>query len=150
MRSREEVMHKFREMCAEKLHARRMEFLSRQPINCVHNLRMRLKGKGQVGVCQNPVLMSNIRAGVFFCNDNEVARRCKVFECKNTDVSVQADFDSILRSPSRCGNEYPKLAMMIWFLQEWGDKERNRWGRLLEITGRTCRALWGLISFRWW
>jgi len=80
--------------------------------------------------------------GIFVCNSDEVAKRCRVFECRNTESSVESEFESILRSPARCGDEYPKLAMLIWFLQD--DKsDTSRIGRLKSL-------FWNLITLTWW
>src|ERR1039457_1264805 len=113
MRSPEEVMAKFVEVRDAKLKERRHDYLCRLPINCSYNIRMKVKGRGQVGFCMNQEVCSKSQNGLFVCNDEETARRCCMFVCKNTDESVERDFMEILRVPSRCGDVYPKLAVMI-------------------------------------
>lgn len=148
MKEKEEVLEKFMEQREVKLRERKQSFLSRATINCAHNARMRVKGKGQLGFCQNPVVLSKTTRGMFVCNEDETAQRCKVFECRNTVESVEADFEEILRSPARCGNDYPKLAMLIWFLQEF--EVQGRWTRFVSLWKKVGTSLWKLISLRWW
>ena len=150
MRERDEVVEKFRELRARMLRERKQEFMGRTSMNCAHNARMRVKGKGQLGFCQHPEVLSQTssRCPMFVCNGSETAFRCKVFESRNTDASVERDFDDILRSPARCGGDYPKLAMLIWFLQEFDVPGRK--ARLASLARRLVKALWGLVSFRWW
>ena len=148
MKEKEEVLEKFREQRDAKLRERKQAFICRSPINCSHNLRMRVKGKGQLGFCQNPIILSKTTRGMFICTEEDTAQRCKVFECKNTEASVEADFKAILMSPSRCGNEYPKLAMLIWFLQEF--TVPGRWARFVSLWQKVVISLWKLLSLRWW
>jgi len=148
VRDKSEVLEKFYEVRAAKLRERKHAFLSRSFINCVHNVRLRVKGKGNVGFCQNPLVVSCTKNGMFVCNDDDTARRCKVYCCRHTEASVEADFEEILKSPARCGSEYPKLAMLIWFLQEF--EVRGRWARFWSLWKKVGGALWKLICFRWW
>ena len=147
MRDKEEVLEKFREVREAKLKERKQAYLCKASINCRHNARLRVKGKGQVGFCQNQLVLSKTTRGLFACDD-ETAARCKVFECKNDEASVEADFMEVLRSPARCGDEYPKLAMMIWFLQEF--EAQGRWERLASLARKQASALWQTVSCRWW
>ena len=148
MRDVKEVTEKFEEVRAAKLKERMAAFLSRSPINCCHNLRMRVKGKGQVGFCQSKEVLEASRRGMFVCNDDETAQKCACFLCSNTQESVKSDFEEVLMSPARCGSEYPKLAVMIWFLQEF--ESRSRLGKLCSLASRAAKAVWGIVSFRWW
>lgn len=149
MRERSEVIDRFRELGERYLRERKDRYLSRIPINCCHNIRLRSKGKGQLGFCQNPLVLSKCgNHGMFLCNDEDTAKRCRVFSCKHTEASVERDFREVLSSPSRCGNEYPKLAMLIWFLQEI--EVRRRSDRLAGSIISVAKSVWGLISFRWW
>jgi hypothetical protein len=57
---------------------------------------------------------------------------------------VAGDFHKILRDPSRCGQEYPKLAVLLWVLQRNGDENRpSRFGRFWQV-------LWSVLNFSWW
>jgi hypothetical protein len=133
---------------AARLKTRKTEFLSQLPRNCKHNERLRVKGERMCGFCQNPVVLERIKSNVFVCNQDDTASRCKVFECRNTCESVEADFEEILRSPARVGNDYPKLAVLIWFLQEWQSSSRR--GRLRAAFVSAVRSLARLVFMRWW
>ena len=117
MKSRDEILDRFSELRGKTLRKRKSELLARNFENCTHNVRLRVKDVGKVGLCQSPVLLGKKRHPLV-CNDNAFSGRCGCFECIYTDESIERDFDEILSSPSRCGEEYPKLAMLIWFLQE--------------------------------
>jgi hypothetical protein len=149
MRDRQEVLEKFRELSVRYLRERKEQFLGRLPINCEHNVRLLVKGKGKIGLCRNPVILSKGAPTKWFaCNDENTACRCKVFSCKNTEESVEQDFNAILESPSRCGNDYPKLGVLIWFLQDL--KENGRGSRLSGLAMRALRSIWGIVTLRWW
>jgi len=148
MRERPEVMERFRELRAVRLKTRKAEFLSKTPRNCKYNENLRVKGEGMCGFCQNPVVLEKIRGNVFVCNQEETSNRCRVFECRNTEESVEADFEEILRSPARVGNDYPKLAVLIWFLQNW--ESQSRLGRLREAWTSMLRSLFRLLFMKWW
>ena len=148
MREKEEVLDKFWEIRAIKLREKKQEFLCRSPINCSYNARMRVKGKGQLGFCQNSEILNRTTKGMFVCTEDETAQTCKLFSCRNTEKSVESDFEEILRSPARCGNDYPKLAMLIWFLQEF--EVQGRRARFVSLWKKVGNSLWTLLSFRWW
>jgi len=149
MRDKQEVLDKYQELRDRYLKDRKTQFLSRMPINCSHNVRLRVKGKGQLGFCQNPLILAKCgQHKMFLCNEVETAVRCQVFQCKNTEASVEDTFDQILSSPSRCGNDYPKLAMLIWFLQEFDSSDRC--AKLGQMIHKLFLAIWGIITFRWW
>ena len=148
MRDVKEVLEKFEEVRNAKLRERKQVYLSRVPMNCSCNVRMRVKGKGQLGFCQHKKVLASARGGMFVCNDDETAALCLHFSCRNTEESVAAEFEEVLKSPARCGNEYPKLAMLIWFLQEF--ESRGRMGKLRSLVAKAFSAAWGIVSFRWW
>jgi hypothetical protein len=148
VREKEEVLDKFLELRNLKLRERKQAFLCRASINCIHNTRMRVKGKGQLGFCQNQEVLNRTAKGMFVCSEDETAQRCKVFECRNSEESVEADFNEILRSPARCGNDYPKLAMLIWFLQEF--EAQGRCARFVSLWKKMGDSLWKLFILRWW
>jgi len=149
MRDRSEVLEKFRELRNRYLEERKTQFLGRNPINCVHNVRFRVKDKGYLWLCQNPLILAKCgHQNMFVCNECDTAQRCRVFSCRSTEVSVEQTFNEILASPARCGNDYPKLAMLIWFLQDF--ELNGRAMRFAQMVKRAFGSLWGLISFRWW
>lgn len=148
MRDRQEVLEKFYELRALKLRERREQLLSIEPRNCFFNCRLRVKGNSQVGFCQNPKVLDGLRTRVFVCNDGGTAKTCRHFTCRNTEESVRVEFDNVLRSPSLCGQEYPKLAMLIWFLQDCTTQSRlSRFKRSVVLF---LNSLVRLFLFRWW
>ena len=149
MREKHEVLDRFRELRDRYLRERMAQFLSRMPINCQYNVSLRVKGKGHLGFCQNPLILAKLGShGMFSCNEIDTACRCRLFTCKNTESSVKESFDEIIGSPARCGNDYPKLAMLIWFLQEFSPRSRiERLGALIQ---RGVKSLSDIILLRWW
>ena len=147
MRSHDEVMVKFIEVRNTKLKEMKHSYLSKIPINCVYNNRLRVKGRGQVGFCSDNGVCAKSKNGLFVCNDEETSRHCISFCCKHTEQSVERDFMDILKSPARCGEEYPKLAMLIWFLQDVDKSEKggnNLFDFVIRKIGVVCQR------FRWW
>jgi len=109
---------------------------------------MRVKGQGMMGFCQNPLVLDHAKTKVFVCSDDDTAKRCRVFGCRNTEESVRGDFDAIMKSPARCGHDYPKLAMLIWFLQEY--ENSTRFSRLRYEIGKLFVSFFRTLFFRWW
>lgn len=118
MRSRDEVVERFRQLYAKHLKQMENSYLSRQSINCRHNSRHRVKKQGVVGFCSNQEVLVGCKQFVFVCNDEETAKRCPYYFCKNTEEVVRIAFDKMLKNPALCGQKFPKLAILIWFLQE--------------------------------
>lgn len=148
MKSREEVQAKFDDLRRRRLSQRRDKFLNREPRNCRHNVRLRLKGSGKCGFCRNPEIMKRTKGEPFLCDEEEKARRCKLYDCLNTPETVEEDFEEVLRNPARCGEEYPKLAIMIWFLQD--TSRRSRYYRFRVAVSEVFRSIASLVFWRWW
>lgn len=148
MRSPEEVRAKFEDLRARRLAQRREKFMGRDHRNCLHNVRLRVKGNGKCGFCRNQEVLKRSGGAPFVCDEEGTSRRCRFFDCRSTAETVEEDLEAVLRSPARCGNEYPKLAIMIWFLQD--STRRTRWQRLCAVTGEVVRALLSLLFWRWW
>jgi len=148
MRDKKEVREKFEELRANRLRKRKDEFLSRSCQNCVFNSKEHIKGRGKVRLCTNDKVLEKIGRSILVCEDDKVAQSCGAYQCRNTKEDVESSFDEILRSPARCGNEYPKLAIMIWFLQS--QASGNRWERLRDAVRSMCRSAWHFAMFRWW
>ena len=148
MRSKSEVEEKFEELRASRLRKRKEEFMSTTCRNCTFNDRVSIKGRGRVGICQNPEVLKSLKREVFVCNEDEVAQQCSKFECRNTKEDVEQDFKEILRSPARCGDVYPKLALLIWFLQKRG--QGTRWERFKGGISASWRSFLYIVLCRWW
>lgn len=153
MRSNQEILERLRELCQRRLRERKSKYLCKCQLNCIYNKRHRVKGTGSVGFCHNEEVTRHNRRFVFVCNDEQTAKSCTFFQCANTEESVQKDFERIIREPSRCGSEYPKLAMLIWVLQADGkqlSEKEKRLKRLKEVFQNCLRNLKSLFTFRWW
>ena len=148
MRKEKEVREKLDALCVDRLKKRKKDFLSVRSRNCRFNTRMRVPDKGMVGLCKNADVCRKASSGVLVCDGEERAKKCSKFKCRNTHQSVEADFNEILRSPARCGSEYPKIAILIWFLQDFPKQSRIwRFGESL----RELRKSFGRVLFmRWW
>lgn len=147
MRARDEVLERFREMRARKLKEMKRLLLAKSPANCVHNVRLNVKDVGKVGICQNPEILK-CRGKPLVCNDAAFAERCKDFCCLHTDDTVESQFDEILRSPARCGEEQPKLAMLIWFLQGEDDTLSSS-KRLQKHLSTICSECRKVLTLKW-
>jgi len=150
MRDVHEIRARFNDLYARRLSQRKERFLSRDHKNCDHNVRIQIRGNGRCGFCRNGELRKKLGLKdeqPFVCDKEGTAKKCPFFECRNTPESVENDFESVISSPSRCGNEYPKLAVLLWCLQE---EKGDRLSRLKERTVALCQSLWSLTTFRWW
>lgn len=148
MRKREEVLSKYEDLRKKRLSQRKEKAMRREHRNCAHNMRLRVKGQGKCGFCRNPEVLDKVGGGPFVCDEEGTARRCRYFECRNTPETVEEDFEEVLRNPARCGEAYPKLAIMIWFLQD--DSRRSRAQRLKTSVGELFRSICALFFWRWW
>jgi hypothetical protein len=117
MRSKNEILEKFLDLYQRRLKERKKKYLSEIHLNCTYNRKSRIKDHGVLGFCGNDKITKQSRKFVVVCNNKETAEACPKFKCKHTEQSVEKDFIEILKSPSRCGEEYPKLAVLIWVLQ---------------------------------
>ena len=148
MISEKEIFAKFEDIRARRLSQRKEKFLCRGHRNCLHNVRLRIRGNGKCGFCRHPEILKMSKGEPFVCDEEGTARRCKKFDCRNTPETVEEDFEAVLRSPARCGNEYPKLAIMIWFLQD--TSRRTRGQRLFSAAREVFRSVASLLFWRWW
>lgn len=148
MRTKKDVQAKFNDLRARRLSQRRERFLKRVYQNCAYNIRLRVKNHGKCGFCRHPEMMRRTKGNPFVCDEEGTAKRCKLFQCRNTLETVEQDFEDVLRSPARCGNEYPKLAIMIWFLQD--TSRRTRLHRLKIAVRDVVSSLLCLVLWRWW
>ena len=117
MKSKEEIELKAREMIRQKLQERKKLLLSRLSSNCQSHQKVRIKNNGCVNICAHKDKMVLLAEDRLFLCDDEVASNCPLWNCKNTEETVEREFNEILKSPARCGNAYPKLAVLIWVLQ---------------------------------
>ena len=148
MRKESEIQSKLQELMKRRYQEFHQEYTRQCPRNCVFNTRFRVKNNGKVGFCQNAAVLKATGMKTFVCNEDETAQQCKVYRCRNTDESVKQRFDDILRSPEQCGERFPKLAVLLWVVQNY--KRRSRWGRFFRLIKGFLVSVWGLITFKWW
>lgn len=148
MKSESDVQNRLQELMKRRYRVFHQKYMEQCPRNCSFNTRFRIKGQGKVGFCQNPIVLEATGAKAFVCNDEEATKQCKVYRCRNDDESVKKEFDSILSSPERCGEVFPKLAILIWTIQDYKEKTRlSRFFKLFSIIG--C-SFFKLVTFWWW
>jgi hypothetical protein len=150
MRSEQEVVERFNEVY-EREHRKKLdEYLTAAPINCKHIGRYRVKGNGIMGFCGNPSVLIKVGKPVFVCQDIDTAKHCPCYECHNSEASVTQEFLNELKSPSICGQKYPKLAMLLWFLQRLPSDESNtRRGRLWTLIVETLKGVKAILLLKW-
>jgi len=139
MRTESEVKEKFDELYTRELQKKYARYLTKGYRNCRYNNVHRVRENGRIGFCHHPEIANTDVDGTFTlvaCNDDDTARKCKCFECKNTEKSVLDEFLKELQNPSECGKRYPKIAVLLWFLQRMPDTEATRFGRVRAWLGR--------------
>jgi hypothetical protein len=116
MKSKNEILAKANELRLKCLADMVAEYTERCPRNCQHNTRIRLKGVGKMGICQNEVECEKSGCRTFAC-DEEIPSGCRSYKCANSVESITERFNIIIRNPAQCGSKFPKLAILIWCLQ---------------------------------
>ena len=147
MRKSEEVESKFYDLQDRRLRERKKEYLSKFPQNCQFNCVRKTIDNGDVRFCRNEKVTAS-HGGLYVCDSDKVAASCSCFISNKTEEKIEEEFEEIMASPSRCGNEYPKLAILIWFLQDMN--RPSRVDKLKEVIGGIAKNLWYLVSFRWY
>ena len=115
MRTYEEVKRNLVALRNRYLKERMKAYLEQKPINCSFSRKGKINGSKCL-LCDRPDSFEIEECNCAKC------RGCSEFVCRNTEESVISDFNAILASPSRCGQEYPKLALLLWFLQDFNPK----------------------------
>jgi hypothetical protein len=124
MKSREDVNEKLNELYHRRLSEYKKERLSVCHLNCIHNKRYRVKGKGKIGFCHSKDVVGKNGSSIYhICDDTESAKGCDYFECKNTCESVSEDFEKIIENPARCGQVFPKIGVLLWCLHDGKEYE---------------------------
>lgn len=118
MRTEDEVIDKLKEVWHKELNKRKREYLSCGYQNCAYNIRCKVKGNGSIRFCSNSNITDIKNKNIFVCNQDEIAKECKYYKCKNTEEQILEDFRDEIGNPSVCGQKYPKLAVLLWFLQK--------------------------------
>ena len=141
MKQKMEIKSKMLNLMERCLRERKKKNLLRSPNNCKFNDKLRIHNNGSVGVCLLSTRKASYPSGIFVCDSQETCENCKDYFCKNTEESVEKDFNDIIRNPSICGKEYPKLAILLWVL-EGGDCRKPK------LTERIKSMIQGIINGR--
>ena len=141
MRSECELLERLKMLFKKRLAERKEKFLEVSHLNCQHNVRHRIRGNSQVGFCYCENLLNSRRRRVIVCNEESFARKCECYESRFTEEQVEEEMQAIVRDPSRCGNEFPKLAVLIWALQD-GKQDKNT-ERVKELISELSKLLGG-------
>jgi len=145
MQTEEKVRERFDELYERELRKKKKEFLSCDYRNCRYNTRYKVKGNGFIGFCLNPKILSKTKHSMRICNDAESAKACSEYQCLHIEESITRKFHDELKSPSICGKKYPKLAVLLWFLQQIPNEGQSRWERF-QYHLREC--FWSLFTKR--
>lgn len=158
MQTEKEVIKKANELYERFLSRKLEDFLTTSYHNCKYNNRHRIRGTGMVGFCTCCKLLEDKNQPVFVCNDDDVAKACNFYECKHTKETVIQEYKEEISSPSVCGQRYPKLAVLLWVLQQMSDeqpsqvftpKPKTRFQRLSTECNVIWKSLLNLVLFRW-
>lgn len=117
MKSEEEIRIKYKQQYDKILIERKIKYQNKNHLNCIFNERCRVRKEGMVGFCTNSDVLQNTKKGFFVCNQEETAKNCINYQCSYSDDIVKKDLDDIIKDPARLGKEYPKLAVLLWVLQ---------------------------------
>jgi hypothetical protein len=146
MKSKENVLEKANELIDKYRTEARQEYLSKSPKNCVHNSRFRVKSYGKIGFCQCQKECDKNSFRLLVC-DAEIPSDCVSYQCRNSEKDVDEKFDEVIRNPAMCGSKFPKLAALIWCLQEYDSPDSK--GRLKELFSIIGKASYKVITFKW-
>jgi len=121
MRNETEVAQRTREIMNELRDRYIAERTARTPINCVNNKRCTQRHvdfryctlKTTTNITPNN--SGHWISRLFVCDTDEWARNCPDFKA-NIATDLTNEFNEIIKSPSRCGQQFPHLAALLWTL----------------------------------
>ena len=132
MRTEEEVIGRLKDVWHKCLDKKKLEYLGCGYKNCVYNIRCRVKGNGNIAFCSHGKNTDIKSKMILVCNNDAIAKSCEYFKCKNTEEKVLNEFRDEVANPSVCGQKYPKLAVLLWFLQKNPTIEINETKNIFE------------------
>ena len=143
MRNDDEVQQRIRLLRKKYFVEFRKARLEELPENCVHNDKVRINGHGKVRFCKNEEFGQKCNGwSMVVCEGCERTCKGKYYEGVHTVDTVSKEFRDILMDPSRCGEFYPKLAILLWFAGGKIEKDEGRLMRLLKHIGSLLRCEW--------
>jgi hypothetical protein len=152
MQTEELIKQKFQELYIRELEKIRELYLTRKPLSCINNITQRVKGNGTFGFCKKEEILSKTKNNLYVCNEIETAVKCQCYECKFTEEEILNEYHKILKTPSVCGQKFPKLAMLIWFLQNMPEDNtlKNRFSRLIAHVKEIVKNIYSIVKFKWY
>ena len=126
MRTEQEIRRKYELALQGVLAERHAEYTLPIGRNC-KNSRIVKVGTSNTMTC---LLQENKKCPLSRSSNAQI--NCRDFECKHTIESVETDMVEIIQNPSRCGQLYPKLAVLIWALSSDAEPEPKEDGELLQ------------------
>lgn len=156
MRSEEEVKNKAVELY-NRYHSKFLEKnLTRDGMTCKYNIRHRIRENGKIGFCNCLSKLQDECTPIFVCHDKETAEKCVYYQCSDNEQTATERFETEVNDPAVCGQKYPKLAVLIWTLQETNTdfpaeqtneslpktNPKNLWGRLKDAVAYLFLMRW--------
>jgi hypothetical protein len=126
MRNKQEIIDKAQSL----LKGAKEEFINKRIgkhfKNCKYNECSVARNIGKFHYCKLKSDMNNdIISKLFICDCDEWVNKCEEFECKNTTETAESDFNDVIKNPSRCSQLFPRLAALLWVLNDGNHRGSN-------------------------
>lgn len=136
MRSYDDVMQKIHILRKRYYAELKKERLEVKPENCKYNTKVRVRDHGKFLCCKNEEFCNLNKGWPIVVCENFCTCEEKYYEALYDEESVEKEFTGIISDPSKCGEIYPKLSMLLWFVQ--GSIKKDEGGMLIKIWKRIC------------
>lgn len=134
MHSKKEVKKKLRDVKGKYLSDRYQDKLAKKPCNCHYNYRhVLVNAEGEeveIGLCMLDASDTEEWEG-FICDDEETAKNCPYFDCKNSRESIKQEFEEDLEDEVVVANQYKDIAALQWVLQQKAYTWDLKWYQVL-------------------
>ena len=144
MKSRLEIQENFEVLCDKRLKNRYKKLLARTTKNCCYSQCYGVNdGENSVVLCQPEINDKKL----FICND-DICAKCKSFDLKKTKKEIEEEFMNDMSNPQICGQKEPKIAVLLWVLQEEKKlpEEKSHWLKnIFQLFGRKKKKLDGSV-----
>jgi hypothetical protein len=124
MKTEQQITEKVDSLFQKRLKQRKEKFLAKHHRNCLFNLSKDINGEEHC-FCTNVNNSLVQNELIFLCENIEVCERCSFYQCKNTEKSVEEQMIKDISDPSICGIKEPKLAVLLWVLND-GNKSLEK------------------------
>lgn len=124
MKTEEQIKEKIEQVFQKRLNQRIEKYLSRNNRNCLYNISKEIDGKEHLFCAnpENPIVKKEI---ISICETIEDCKKCEHYVCKNTKEIVERQFVEDISDPSVCGIREPKLAVLLWVLNDKNKDEKS-------------------------